>query len=913
MAVRSGEEIQRALTSLVTRWTSYRGTERAEAQTFLNELVACYGSDRREIGAVFEDSHVSAGIVDMHLPGVCIVEMKAPREAERLVNHRRQALDYWQHSDDAATGRPAPPYVVLCAFQAFEVWEPGRFPSAPRDSFTLEELPDRYESLLFLAGGDNPPFFHAHRRALTTEATSHVISLYHALLDRDAAAPETIRRFLLQIVWCLFAENLGMLQGQPVQRIITDLLAHPDRSSYAELGSLFTVLDEREDYGRHGVLAGTTYVNGELFSNPARVHLEPDELGILQDATHFEWRDVDPTIFGSLMEGALGRDRRWELGAHYTHEVDIMKIVRPSIVEPWARRIDNTSTPEEALRVLGDLCRFAVLDPACGCGNFLYVAYRELRGLEAVLKARIADLRRTQGAARPSNETLPSYPIRNLYGIDTEPIAVLIARVTLWMGHKQVSDRFGPAEPVLPLVDLSGIRRADALQVAWPAADVIIGNPPFHGGKHLRPTFGDEYVNWLRSEFGCGVKDYCVYWFRKTHDALAPNGRAGLVGTNSITQTKTREASLEYIVARGGVITSAISTQDWPGDAAVDVSIVNWIKSPTAMPSAVSLDGVTVRAITAELRTPERSTLGAKQLAMNRNRAFAGVVPQAKGFILEPAEATDLLADPGASYERVVRPFLTGDDIADDPMQHPRRWIIDFFGMSLEEAMRYPRALDIVRTRVKPARESSANRNPEGRWWLFGRNVEGMRNAVRPLDRFVVATATGKRLLSAWAASGVLANNATYVFAFDDDYTFGVLSSRIHELWARARSSTLEDRLRYTTSAVFETWPFPARASTEDIAALGAELTRERQRVCAEETIGLTEVYNRLDDGAYATLAEIHKRLDLAVLSAYGWDDLAVDDDDEIVRRLLQRNVDVHAGVINYNPFGDSPLTLDGT
>src|SRR6266851_1973570 len=154
--MRSGEEIQTALRKFVKRWGDYSGSERGEAQTYLNELLECYGTDRKEV-AEFEDSHTANGIMDMHWPGLCIVEMKAPSQAEKLAEHRKQALDYWHSSDDPAKGRPAPPYVVLCAFSRFEVWEPGRFPSAPRAVFALNDLPENYEKLLFFSGTDQEP------------------------------------------------------------------------------------------------------------------------------------------------------------------------------------------------------------------------------------------------------------------------------------------------------------------------------------------------------------------------------------------------------------------------------------------------------------------------------------------------------------------------------------------------------------------------------------------------------------------------------------------------------------------------------------------------------------------------------------------------------------------------------------
>src|ERR1022692_5224308 len=619
--MRSGEEIQADLRKFVTRWRGYSEGERSEAQTFLNELIACYGADRKAAGALFEDSHTATGIMDLYWPGRCIIEMKAPHRAEKLSEHRKQALDYWHSSDDAASDRAAPPYVVLCAFQRFEVWEPGRFPSAPRADFTLGELPENYEKLLFLTGTEEP-LFGASYKELTTEAAKVVAELYQALLERTAARPETLRSFILQIVWCLFAEDLAMLEGRPVQRIVEDLVHHPDRSSYTELGTLFDVLNDPSDDGRYGVLQGTRYVNGSLFAKSAKVHLEQGDLALLVKAAEFGWRKVDPTIFGSLMEAILGHDRRWELGAHYTHETDIMKIVRPTIIEPWRERITAATTLDQVQQVLDELCGFRVLDPACGCGNFLYVAYRELRSLEYELKARLISVAKQTGANPPDVTTLAYYPLSNLYGIDVEPTSVLIARVTLWMGQRQMIDRFGAAEPALPLVDLSGIQAADALAQPWPKTDCIIGNPPFLGSQHVRATRGEAYTNWLKDVFKIGVKDYCVYWFRKSHDHLAANQRAGLVGTNSITQNRARGASLEYIVANGGFITDAISTQDWPGEAGVDVSIVNWVKSPSAQPTTFVLDGRPVDGITPELRTPGRSTGVLQGLPANRGRCF---------------------------------------------------------------------------------------------------------------------------------------------------------------------------------------------------------------------------------------------------------------------------------------------------
>jgi hypothetical protein len=912
-AMRSGEEIQADLGEFVTRWREYSGTERSEAQTFLNELIACYGADRKAVGVRFEDAHTANGIMDMHWPSVCIVEMKAPSRADKLPEHRAQALNYWQSSDDSAQNRAAPPYVVLCAFTRFEVWEPGRFPSAPRADFTLDELPENYEKLLFLTGTDQEPLFGASYKELTTDAAKVVVELYQALLERRAAAPETLRTFVLQIVWCLFAEDLGMLEGHPVQRIVENLVRHAERSSYTELGTLFDVLNDPTDYGRYGVLHGTRYVNGSLFAQPAKVHLEQDELAMLVAAAEFDWRKVDPTIFGSLMEGCLGRDRRWELGAHYTHEADIMKIVRPTIVEPWRERIDATATLADVRRALEELCAFRVLDPACGCGNFLYVAYRELRSLEHELKERLVRVARQTGMPLPDPGSLPYYAVSNLRGMDIEPIAVLIARVTLWMGQRLMIDRFGAAEPALPLVDLSGIQVGDALELSWPDADCIIGNPPFLGASHLRAARGDAYVERLKTAFNAGVKDYCVYWFRKAHDNLSANQRAGLVGTNSISQNLGRSASLDYIVNNGGVITDAVSSQKWPGDARVHVSLVNWIKTPFLPPVLRILDGQPVSSITTELRIPERSTGSAHRLPANFGKAFEGPSPKASGFVIEEEEAQRLLADPGAAYADVVRPYLGSADVAGDVHQAARRFAIDFGVMPLQTAMKYPAALDIVRERVNPERDG---KKPPyvGNWWQFNRPRPELRRAVAGLKRYIVMGAHGKRLLFVWQDPWTLASNATKLFTFDDDYAMGVLALGIHGYWARSRASTIEERLRYTHTSCFETfpWPLPITDNQRDrIAEASRRLYARRADICIEGSFGLTTLYNAVNDGAYSELTAMHNQLDETVSAAYGWPKSVAHDGDEIVRRLLELNLQIAAGTRPYDPFDTQAAAAD--
>jgi hypothetical protein len=448
---RTGADIRRALIEFATRWTSYHGSERAEAQTFLNELLACYGTHRQDVGARFEQP-TGSGFIDMIWPRVCIIEMKRPSEATRLGAHREQALAYWRDSGTPQT--PAPRYVVLCGFHQFEVWEPGAVYREPRADFALAELPDNLDALLFLAGRE--PVFVGGQAEVTREAVALVTDLYAQLRERRAADPETLRTFLLQCVWSMFAEDLQMLPAHLFTRVLDGLAADPRRSSADDLGQLFRHLAEPGVRPEHGLYAGVPYADGGLFSTPAVVHLDPMEVELLRQASsNYDWKRVEPAIFGGLLQGALGRERQWALGAHYTAEADILKIVLPTVVEPWRERIEACRTVEDVSRAQNDLMRFVVLDPACGSGNFLYVAYRELRRIEADLRRRERDMRRSAGL-RDQQQLAVYFPLTNIRGIEIDPFAVQLARVTMWMGHKLAVDELDIDERVLPLADLSG-------------------------------------------------------------------------------------------------------------------------------------------------------------------------------------------------------------------------------------------------------------------------------------------------------------------------------------------------------------------------------------------------------------------------------------------------------------------------
>ena len=505
------------------------------------------------------------------------------------------------------------------------------------------------------------------------------------------------------------------------------------------------------------------------------------------------------------------------------------------------------------------------------------------------------------------------FPINNIQGIEIDPFAVDIAKTTLWMTHALESRRHGLAEPVLPLPSLTSLVCADSLKTEWPSSDAVIGNPPFHGDRNLRKVVGDEYIDWLKHEFGVGVKDHCVYFFIKTGRELKPGQRAGLVATNTIAQAKSRDAALAPIVAAGSTITDAISSKPWSGQAKVFVSIVCWQKNPTDT-EAFILDGKQVSGITPSLTEGSIHRV-AEKLSGNRAICFVGFLPNGMGFVLDRAEMESLLSQKDANYADVVFRFMNGEDLVQTTHQEPTRWIIDFGNRTLEEASKYPAALQIVRERVKPIRDKANRKAHRERWWQFAETRPGIMSALPDLYRTALVCLTGKRLLLTWAEPNWRPSHACGVFAFDDDYNFGVCTSKLHELWARANGSTLKGDLRYTPSTVFDTFPFPKPNEPQQarISAAAQNIVPLRRAACDSIGAGLTKVYNLMDDGGFVELKRAHRELDLAVADAYGWDAAMLDDPVRLLDALFDLNAQ-YATDPKYAPFGktgDVPTLLD--
>ncbi len=563
-----------------------KGDEKGESQIYLDHLFAAFGRKGvKEAGAVLEQRVKKAdnggtAFADLVWKPVVLIEMK--RRGEDLSRHYRQAFDYWTR---LVPGRPR--YAVLCNFDEFWVYDFETQMDTPVDKLALADLPQRYGPLAFLFPTDEKPVFGNDQESVTRAAADRLAVCFNKLIARKVDRP-VAQRFILQMLVALFAEDIGLLEPYMVTRLLEE--CKEPRDSFDLLGGLFSAMNTPGGT-LGGRFKGVDYFDGGLFAQPARLEMYPDELAQLRQAARSDWSKVRPEIFGTLFEHSTEKGERHALGAHFTSPVDIMKIVGPTIVEPWRVQIEGAKTVKRLQELRQRMHGFTVLDPACGSGNFLYIAYREMKRLEARIHERICEL---SASVDPAQRVFGFVTASNFYGIDIIPFAVELAKVTMMIARKFAIDELHITEPALPLDNLdANFRVCDALidpsgnPTAWPRVDAIIGNPPFLGAKRLKPEWGPDYVNAVRKAYPDvpGMADYCVYWFRRAHDHLSPctvddplGGRAGLVGTQNIRNNQSRVGGLDHIV-RDGTILEAVENQPWSGEANVHVSIVNWAKT----------------------------------------------------------------------------------------------------------------------------------------------------------------------------------------------------------------------------------------------------------------------------------------------------------------------------------------------
>ena len=953
----------------ISRWKGNKLTERAGAQAHFDDLCELLEVEkpRDPNNYCFERGAKKAGggdgWADVWKRGHFGWENKKP--GRDLNSALKQLTDYALQLEN-------PPLLVVCDREHITIHTAFTgYPDEPR-TIHIEQLvePEARQILKWVFTDPEKLRPEKSTAAITAQAAGQFAQLAAAMRGRGQDG-QKVAHFLVQCLFCMFAEDEQLL---PVG-IFKDMLKNAGRDTdkaVRHIEKMFAAMQKKGgDYGDHDI----AWFNGGLFKTIDIPPLTgPDLQALHRAAADMDWRAIDPTIFGTLFERGLDPTARAPLGAHYTDTGTIAKLIEPLVCEPLAAEWDCTRQqiaelapkfgmvkgrgknyrPNDALQrgyallhgFLNRLNAFRVLDPACGSGNFLYLALKALRDIEKHAHVDAQEL-----GLQPEL-SMHSGP-HNILGLEINEFAAELARVTVWIGDIQWCRRNGYPHAINPILKpLDGIEHRDALlnpdgsEAEWPAADIIVGNPPFLGGSLKSGELGRKYCDTLNSAYEphvSGGADLVCYWFHKARKQIGAEKlrAAGLVATNSIRGGVNREV-LNAIVAETRIF-EAWSDEEWVNDgAAVRVSLLGFGPLFPVVRSN-RLDGVDVAAIHADLTTGNGLDLTkAIRLRENASTAYLGM-KKGGDFDIQGETALTWLKQPnpnGRPNSEVVKPWVNGTDIVKRRLD---KWIVDFGNKMPEStAAMYELPFGHVVEHVKPERAKNNREIRRRHWWRFSEPMPALRQAVSQPSRFIVTPRVSKYRIFAWRDAQTVPDDGVGVIARSDDTTFGILHSRFHELWSLRMCTWLGvgNDPRYTPTTCFETFPFPSGLTPRDtapvagqasppclaeevvaanIAAAARRLNEIREAwlnppewvdwiiTPEEEQAGfpkrpvvkpgheadlkqrtLTNLYNVRP--AWLDLA--HKELDKAVAAAYGWTDYSPEmANDEILRRLLALNL----------------------
>lgn len=928
-------------------WRNVTSSERSSAQSHFIALSRALDVPAPGDGGTSSDSYTferpviktsgEKGFADVWFRDHFAWEYKR-RGDNNFTKAYQQLLDYRESLEN-------PPLLVVCNFDRFQIHT--NFTGTVKRVYEISHddlhLPSSQQTLRLLHRDPIKLKPDATVEEVTVGAAARFGELAMRLRARGAD-PHQVAHFLVQLLFCMFAEDIGLLRERLFSKLVTNTATDPRRFT-RQITLLFETMREGGDFGIDEI----PHFNGGLFTDISVPELQPADIKAIADASTLDWSSIEPAIFGTLFERSLDPGKRAQLGAHYTGRADIERVVEAVIEQPLRRRWDavreeamkhhdrwqnatqrssartrNYKALQECLLTFKEELRtITVLDPACGSGNFLYVALE-----------RLLDLEREVSRFSAEHDLPGMYPAvspQQLRGLEINDYARELAQVVVWIGYLQwLSDNGSLGSRQGAVLDtLDTIQLQDALldrtdpqhprEAQWPGADFIVGNPPFLGAKKLRRELGNEYTSALFDVYGDrvpGMSDLCCYFFEKARLQISSEAtqRVGLLATNSIRGGASRTV-LDRIKDSGDIF-MAWPDEPWILDgAAVRISIVGF---DDGKEQERSLGGESVLTINSAL-TPGVSVRAVSALRSNRGLSFVGDV-KAGPFDVPGHVARQWLSLPvnpnGRPNSDVVRPYL----IALDVTRHPRDvWVVDFgVDMPLNEAELYEAPFEHVLRYVKPKRDLVRRDRYRNYWWLHAEPVGGMRRATERLRRYIVTPAVSKHRVFAWVSGNALADHALTVFARDDDYFFGVLHSRAHEVWSLRMGTWMGkgNDPRYTPTTCFETFalPRPTDEQRDAIGNVAKRLDDLRRNWLNPPDANEAELKKRTLTNLYNSrpvwLARLHDALDQAVWGAYGWSDLPADTSDEmILERLLALNLERACEVQELEPTAQMSLS----
>jgi hypothetical protein len=775
-------------------------------------------------------------------------ETRGRRGADRawdvlMLNAKRQAQDYAQALPPS---HGWPPFVLVCDVgHCIEVYADfsgqgknyTQFPDRQGFRIYLEDLRDEaVRERLRHIWLDPISLDPARTRSRVTREIAERLAAVSRRLEAKKHPPEDVAHFLMRCLFTMFASSVNLLPENAFGDVLNDCRDKPEA-----FAPLLTELWRAMDSGGFSTSIRTKVLkfNGNLFKDAKIIPLGREEIGELYEAAQKDWTEVEPAIFGTLLEQALDPAERARLGAHYTPRAYVERLVIATIIEPLREDWRNVQATAETKRGAGDLkgaaaevkafhdklCATRVFDPACGTGNFLYVSLELIKRLEGEVLEALLDLGGQEALRGLSGHTVDPH---QFLGLELNPRAAAIAELVLWIGYLQwhLRTRGGvPEEPILkpfknievknavltwdgyPLPHVVDGRETypNARRPTWPAAEFIVGNPPFIGKSVIREALGDAYVEALRDAHSQvnDSADFVMYWWDRAAEILAAKGsplrRFGLVTTNSITQEFSRRVIKKRMDGKPPLsLVMAINDHPWT-KASDEVAQVRIAMTVGEQGEHVGLLREVVREEKLDTDQPEIEfttrigrinpdlsigvdSTATRLLRANEGLSCNGMMLAGRGFILRPSEAEHLKSLDGEAATFVIRSYINGGDLV--RVRDPKA-IIDFYGLTDEEARKIaPHTYQHVLQLVKPERDKNRDQQFRTKWWLFGRQRPEIRAANRDLSRYIATTETAKHRVFQFLSIETVPDHMVVAISLEDACFMGILSSKIHVAWS---------------------------------------------------------------------------------------------------------------------------------
>ncbi len=868
----------------VQDWTGER-RERAEKDTFWNEFFEIMGIRRRRIGATFEFaakrySTGNTGFVDLLWPGYIGVEHKSA--GHDLGAAMDQLVDYLPSVADI----DLPQLLVVCDFTTFVVRDVD---ARTEVTFPLEELPQRIETFAFLAGYDRGHVATDNAEEANFQATE-LLAQVHDAMEAIGYPDHQVRILLVRLLYVLFADDTGVWASNLFEDYINVHTAADGSDLGLRLNELFEILDTDEGDRLHNIdatLAEFPHVNGGLFLERLRSWSGTAEVReALLKACRFHWSKISPVVFGSLFQNVMTPVERRQLGAHFTSERDIMRVIRPLFLDALEAELERARTAREArMRKLREfhsrIAELTFLDPAAGVGNFLLLTFRELRRLEqeVLLAIRDADPRWHESSRALDIETMIKVNPGQFYGIEIEEFPARIAETAMHLvdhlANVELSAAFGTYYVRLPIAETAHVQVGNALEIDWASVvapddcDYVLGNPPFVGISQRNAAQTEE----LQRVWGAGYHgtlDYVTGWYRKAIDYIgARDIRLALVSTNSITQGEQVSPLWNPVFGAGLQIDFAHQTFKWRsearGAAQVDVVVIGLAQAINVVrPSLFEYANPSGDPVERIVQSISPYLVDGPSLAVQPRRApFSALLPAVAygnkpvdngGFIIEADQIEQFRADPVAF--KYVRRYIGARELIHNT---PRwcLWLNDLQPGDLGRSALLRERVGIVKD-FRDASDAAATRE-YGRPTLF-------RQIAQPSTRYLAipihVSENREFYLSEYFEPDVITSNANFLAPDPDGLAFAVLSSSMFIAWQRAVGGRLTSRLRFNKLLTWNTFPLGTLKPVQRQQIIDAGAAVRAARALYPDA-SLAELYQV--GGIPTPLSDAHRALDRVV------------------------------------------------